>query len=164
MNFTCEDKNYVSVKLDICSMTMLEMLLPRCNIRELSTQTSVTAGILISSAATWAKFQTALQTLRGCVCVCVSSVQAGWWCSLSFLKSLQPDRCFSGTKRLFCSWFLMSVQMWDEGCCITVTGRAISNMHDELNRHVVFYECEVKIRQKELKMDEVNTVANSAGL
>lgn len=70
VNFTCEDKNYVSVKLDICSMTMLEMLLPRCNIRELSTQTSVTAGILISSAATWAKFQTALQTLRGCVCVC----------------------------------------------------------------------------------------------
>ncbi len=140
----------VAVKLDICSMMMLEMLLPRCNIRELSTQTSVTAGILISSAATWAKFQTALQTLRGCVCVCVCHLFKQDGGTLSFLKSLQPDRCFSGTKRLFCFWFLMSVQMWDEGCCITVTGGAISNMHDELNRHV-FYECEEQNMTERIK-------------
>lgn len=32
VNFTCEDYIYVAVKLDLCNMTMLEMLFPRCNI------------------------------------------------------------------------------------------------------------------------------------
>ncbi len=79
-------------------------------------------------------------TERLCVCVVchLSSRMVVLWV---FWRVYSQTDAFQGTKRLFCFWFLMSVQMWDEGCCITVTGRAISNMHDELNRHV-FYECE----------------------
>lgn len=104
---TCEDLTDMPLKCDLCNMTnvMLEMLLSRCDVWALSTQTREMPSIQISTATAWAEIQTSLQTLKDCVCVCMCDRFK--WDGGTLSHSPKPHWCFSGTEWLSCSCFLM---------------------------------------------------------
>lgn len=103
---TCEDLTYMPLKCDLCNMTnvMLEMLLSRCDVWALSTQTREVPSIQISTATAWAEIQTSLQTLKDCVCVHAWSFQVGWWHSFTQSKA---------TLMLFRDWMTLLFLLLD---------------------------------------------------